>query len=108
MKTLVVHEIDTEEAQALLSAEPGCQLIDVRELWEYEQGHLPGALTVPLGELPTRMADLDPGRRICVVCARGMRSYEAACFLAERDFAEVVNLSEGTLGWMRRGLPLEN
>lgn len=107
MKTLAVHEIDSEEARTLLLADPRCQLIDVRELWEFEQGHLPGALPVPLPELPDRMAALDPSRRIYVVCARGMRSYEAACFLAERDFVEVVNLSEGTLGWMRRGFPLE-
>lgn len=107
MKTLVVHEIDCDELQALLQADSRCQLIDVRERWEYEQGHLPGALPVPLGELSERMADLDPDRRVYVVCARGMRSYEAACFLAERDFVEVVNLSEGTVGWMRRGFPLE-
>lgn len=107
MKTFLIHEIDSAEAHALLLTEPGCQLLDVRERWEFEQGHLPGAQPLPFGELAGRMAELDRHRPVYLVCAQGMRSYEAACFLAEREFAEVIHLSEGTLGWMRRGLPLE-
>lgn len=84
----------------------GAGIVDVRERWEYERGHLPGARNVPLGELPGRAGALGEGP-IVLVCASGNRSEEAARFLSRSGFGEVANLLGGTVGWARRGRPLE-
>ena len=84
----------------------GAQVIDVREPWEYEQGHLPDAKNVPLSELPERLHEF--AEPVVLVCASGNRSGQAARYLAEQGFAEVANLMGGTYGWAQRGLTLES
>lgn len=72
-------------------------LIDVREPSEFEEGTLPGALNVPLGELPNRMAELDRARRVVLLCRSGNRSGTAAHQLVDAGFVDVVNLVGGML-----------
>lgn len=83
----------------------GAQIVDVRETWEYEQGHLPGAVNIPLGQLPERTSELEPP--VVLVCASGNRSGQAAQYLSEQGYDEVGNLMGGTAGWRQRGLPVE-
>jgi phage shock protein E len=83
----------------------GAQLVDVREPWEYERGHLPGARNVPLSDIPVRAGELS--EPMVLVCASGNRSAEAAQYLVESGFREVGNLAGGTFGWIQRGLPIE-
>lgn len=84
----------------------GASIVDVREGWEYERGHLPGAINVPLGELPERMGELGRGP-VILVCASGNRSEKGARLLSRGGFGGVANLLGGTVGWARRGRPLE-
>jgi sulfur-carrier protein adenylyltransferase/sulfurtransferase len=74
-------------------------LLDVREPWEYELAHLPGATLIPLGTLPAAVATLDPSRPTVVYCHHGMRSLSAARFLAARGFHPVWNLEGGIDAW---------
>lgn len=74
-------------------------LLDVREPWEYDLAHLPGATLVPLGTLPAAVATLDPTRPTVVYCHHGMRSLSAARFLAARGFHPVWNLEGGIDAW---------
>jgi rhodanese-related sulfurtransferase len=71
------------------------QLVDVREPAELQRGTLPGAVNIPLGDLPHRMAELDPNRRVLLLCRSGNRSGHAARFLAQQGFGDVVNLAGG-------------
>lgn len=96
------HEIFPEELD--MWRQKGAQLIDVREPWEYAQGHIPGTKNIPLGELAGHSAELEGP--IVFVCASGNRSGRAAQHLAERGRSEVANLLGGTAGWRQRGLPL--
>jgi rhodanese-related sulfurtransferase len=73
------------------------QLIDVREPVEFAEGTLPGAINIPLGELPDRLAELDQNRRVVLLCRSGGRSANAAQFLATSGFEDVVNLEGGLL-----------
>ncbi|MEZ5246116.1 MAG: rhodanese-like domain-containing protein [Acidimicrobiales bacterium] len=73
------------------------QLIDVREPSEFSEGTLPGATNIPLGELPSRLGELDTERRVVLLCRSGGRSANAAAFLANAGFADVVNLAGGML-----------
>ncbi len=75
----------------------GSQLIDVREPEEVAAGTLPGAVNIPLGELPYRTNELRHDRRIVLLCRSGARSGQAAGFLASRGFGDVVNLTGGML-----------
>ena len=75
----------------------GAQFIDVREPDEVAGGTLPGAANIPLGELETRSTELDPSRRIVLLCRSGGRSTQAAKYLTSIGFTDVVNLESGML-----------
>jgi hydroxyacylglutathione hydrolase len=103
-----IQDISVPELQQLLEENEGEPLIvDVREPWEYHQGHIPGAQLIPLGELAQRTDELDPNRPVVLVCATGNRSQTAAAVLGGSQFEKIYNLLEGTLGWRQHGLPLE-
>jgi rhodanese-related sulfurtransferase len=75
------------------------QLVDVREPDEVAGGTLPGAVNIPLGDIPARVGELDPSRRVVLLCRSGGRSGQAAEFLAASGFDDVVNLTGGMLAW---------
>lgn len=76
---------------------PSGQLVDVREPAEFATGTLPGAINIPLLELPDRLAELEKNRRVLLLCRSGARSANAARFLAASGFIDVVNLEGGML-----------
>ena len=78
---------------------PTGQLIDVREPHEYARGSLPGAVNIPLGTIPERMGELDPARRVVLLCKSGGRSTSAAEYLTANGFDDVVNLTGGMLAY---------
>ena len=82
----------------------GAHIIDVREPWEYAQGHLPGARNIPLGEFAVQGARLEGP--IVLVCASGNRSSSAAQYLAALGKQDVANLAGGTFGYAQH-YPLE-
>lgn len=77
----------------------GTQLVDVREPDEVATGSLPGAVNIPLGELPTRVAELSADRRVVVFCRSGGRSTQAAEFLTDCGFGDIINLAGGMLAF---------
>ena len=75
------------------------QLLDVRQLGEYREKHLPGAILIPLKELPDRMSELDPQKKTIVYCRSGARSRAAAQLLQQNNFPHVFNMTGGILDW---------
>jgi rhodanese-related sulfurtransferase len=97
----VPAEIDIftlEDAQAAGTV----ALIDVRQPDEYVDGHVPGAVLVPLNDLPDRLADLPPERPLYVICRTGARSSAAVEFLREMQ-VEAINIAGGTKAWVEAG-----
>lgn len=82
----------------------GLAILDVREGFEWDAGHIDGALHVPLGELSGRLADLPDGQTL-VVCKVGGRSGQAVAWLAQQGY-DVVNLDGGMLEWEAAGRPM--
>jgi rhodanese-related sulfurtransferase len=82
-------------------------LVDVREVEEFEQGHIPGAVNIPLNDVPARINEITTEKPVVLVCSRGSRSGMAAEFLEGHGYRDLYNLVDGTLGWMMRGLPTE-
>lgn len=81
-------------------------ILDVRETNEFEAGHAPGAVSIPLGELRARLAEVpNVDGSLLVVCRSGVRSQAAAEFLADRG-VEVANVAGGTLAWHAAGKTL--
>ena len=76
-------------------------IVDVRELWEYNSGHIPSAINMPWnsGVLEERYAELPTGTDIIVVCRSGNRSVSASLFLDGREFEGVFNMLGGMLDW---------
>jgi len=79
-------------------------VLDVREPAEWAAGHVPGALHIPLGELPGR-THLVPSGQLLVVCHVGGRSARATMFLRQQGF-EAVNLAGGMAAWEAANRPL--
>lgn len=90
-----------EEARAFIKTHPrdAYQILDVRQPREYEQGHLAGALLMPVKEVTTRIAELDRNKPLLVYCHLGMRSKAACQLLLAEGFREVYNMSGGIVAW---------
>jgi hydroxyacylglutathione hydrolase len=102
-----VEDITVAELNAMLSNGNNMVVVDVRELWEYRQGHVPGARLLPLGDLATRVVELDHATPTVVICASGNRSQSASALLGRKGFAKVYNVLGGVTDWIDAGLPVE-
>lgn len=75
-------------------------IIDVREVFEFDEGHAVGAVNIPLGELGNRLDELPQnGEQFFVICRSGGRSGKAVQALRSRDY-DAVNIAGGTLEWI--------
>ncbi|MDP3182891.1 MAG: rhodanese-like domain-containing protein [Desulfobaccales bacterium] len=92
-----VSSMEAEEARAYLAQHPEgfFTLLDVRQPWEYEESHIPGARLIPLPQVHDSYKELDPNKPTLVYCAIGGRSRVAAQMLSGFDFREVYNLAGG-------------
>ncbi len=97
------EEIGPDDVAAWL--EGGAALIDVRETWEFERGHVPGAVNVPMSEITERLDDVPDN--VVLVCNSGSRSAHVAGYLAINGYKKVANLVGGTAGWVEAGFGIE-
>jgi rhodanese-related sulfurtransferase/TusA-related sulfurtransferase len=74
-------------------------IVDVRESAEYAFDHIPNAISIPLGELQSRLNELDKDNAVYVVCRTGNRSDFASQKLAENGFTNVMNVVPGMSQW---------
>ena len=100
-----IQDVSAPELKALLADGSGSRpvVVDVREPWEYAQGHIPGAVLIPLGQLASRLGELDPSTPVAAVCASGNRSQSAAALRGQKGFPKVYNLLDGMYGWQSSG-----
>lgn len=102
----VVPQVTAEELAAQLSRGE-VALLDVRAASEWEAGHIPGVLNIPLGALTGRLDELPRDRTIVLQCQGGGRSSIAASVLQAHGVEQVANLARGFQGWQAAGLPVE-
>jgi len=77
-------------------------IIDVREAWEFEAGHVPTALNMPLSSVPDQLASLPKDKTIWVICQSGGRSMTAANYLGTEGY-QAVSVVGGTGAWITAG-----
>lgn len=82
-------------------------LLDVREPDEWVAGHAPGALHVPMGDLPARLAELPRDSDVVLVCHGGGRSSRATAWLLDQGYS-CRNLTGGMVAYAAAGHPLES
>ncbi|MCX6460721.1 MAG: rhodanese-like domain-containing protein [Actinobacteria bacterium] len=83
----------------------GAYLVDVREVNEWEQGHAPSAVLVPMSQITGRLDEIPSDGTVYVICAGGVRSAEVAAWLI-RQGRDAVNVAGGMNDWMTLGLPV--
>ena len=82
-------------------------VLDVREQWEYDEGHIPGVTLIPMGEVANRLSEIPTDKSVIVTCRSGNRSSQVATFLRDQGFTNVHNMEGGILAWQQAGLPVE-
>ena len=76
-------------------------LLDVREPWELEKASIEGSKNIPMGDVPTRVRELDPEAHIVVVCHHGVRSLTVTNWLRQQGFEKAQSMRGGIDGWAR-------
>jgi len=101
-------DVGNLEATRLINSS-NAVLVDLREPKEYEGGHLPNAVHIPLSQLESRGSELSKvvGRPVVAYCMTGNRGRSAAGALARLGFTEIYALTGGFRGWKDAGLPVE-
>ena len=78
-------------------------VLDVREPWECQTASVPESgfalLRIPMGQLPARIRELDPGHPVACLCHHGARSLQVAHFLKGHGFSRVANITGGIHAW---------
>jgi rhodanese-related sulfurtransferase len=92
-KTILPEELE----QRLLSGEQ-VNVVDVRELEEWQWGHIPGIKLIPLSEFVERVGEIDPEQETILVCRSGSRSGRACEYLLQFGY-NVVNMVGGMNAW---------
>jgi molybdopterin/thiamine biosynthesis adenylyltransferase/rhodanese-related sulfurtransferase len=94
-----VPEINVTELKQKLDRKDKFVLLDVREPFEWDIARIPGAKLIPLGELPSRMSELDSADDIVIHCKSGGRSAKAVRLLQEAGFSKLHNVTGGITAW---------
>ncbi|HEX5449560.1 MAG TPA: ThiF family adenylyltransferase, partial [Gaiellaceae bacterium] len=100
-----IREVDARAAQELT----GARWLDIRELDEWQEGQIPGAIHIPRGNLESRIESAIPDKsaQLVVYCAAGNRSAFGAKTLAELGYTDVVSLKGGFTDWKRSGFAID-
>lgn len=80
----------------------GATVVDVREPAEYIEGHVPGAVLVPMAQLSSRLPDIPKAGTVYVVCRSGNRSKASSEVLSRAGY-DAVSVAGGTMGWIQAG-----
>jgi rhodanese-related sulfurtransferase len=100
-----VEVVHAEVSAVPLTLDESVVLLDVREDDEWQRGHAEGAQHIPMGDVPTRIDEIDRDATLYVVCHAGGRSLRVAQYLARNGF-EPINVTGGMLAWEQAGRPV--
>ncbi|HEY9712514.1 MAG TPA: rhodanese-like domain-containing protein [Chroococcales cyanobacterium] len=99
--------ISTGELKQALQEGDGLLVVDLRRVGEYDTGHVPGAINIPLAELPGKIGQLPKDRTLAIICAGGYRSSIGNGVLERSGVNQAINVLGGTAAWKNAGYPVE-
>ena len=100
-----VNDISVEEVYEIISSNQDYIILDVRTPEEFKEGHIEGAILIPVSELGGRLDELPKDKPIITYCKSGGRSGNAAEILVENGFRKVYDMG-GILDWQEEGYPV--
>ena len=92
--------LSVDQTSQLIESEADLQLVDVRTQEEWDEGHIAGAIHIPVDELGGRLSELDKTKPTVTYCAAGGRSARALNLLEQEGFNTKGHLAKGIRGWM--------
>ena len=96
-----MKQLGPTELKARLAAGDKLQLLDVREDWEFQTARIEGSILIPMGQVASRIAELDSAAETVVICHHGGRRMQVAGLLEQLGFPNVINLAGGVDAWAR-------
>jgi glyoxylase-like metal-dependent hydrolase (beta-lactamase superfamily II)/rhodanese-related sulfurtransferase len=100
LEVATLEQIDVAELRSRLG---DLAIVDVRRPGEYQSGHVPHAVNVPLSELAQHIDAIDRSKPLAIICQSGYRSSAAASILQRNSFAALYNVTGGTSAWIASG-----
>ncbi|MBT2624170.1 sulfurtransferase TusA family protein [Bacillus sp. ISL-32] len=94
-----IPEISLEAFKQKVESDEPLNILDVREVEEYEEAHIPGVVHIPLGEVEKRSSELNIDDEIYIICHSGRRSEMAAQTMKKQGFKKLVNVVPGMRNW---------
>lgn len=98
--------VSVRDLQSALAQNPAPTLIDVREPFEYAEGHVEGSVLVPLATVAARAGEFPKDEPVYVFCRSGNRSLQAAQTLVAAGHTDVRNVEGGIVAWTAARLPV--
>ncbi len=93
------HEIQPSEVKNWLEENKDFQIIDVRESYEYNGGHIEGSKLISLGQIQSRLSEIDKDKPTVFVCHSGSRSGMACQFATSNGYEDSYNMVGGMMSW---------
>lgn len=103
-----IREVNSSQAVQLMNHD-GAVVVDVCEPKEFQAGHIPGSVNIPVTSLGDRLLELEKhkSKPVIVSCRSGQRAKKGALVLRKHGFETVYRLAGGTVSWQRDNLPVE-
>lgn len=99
-------DVSVEEASQLIENNPGLVILDVRTVSEFDEGHIEGAINIPVNEVADRLSEISKDDDLLVYCRTGNRSGAAVGILEDAGYTRIYHMHEGISVWIQRGFPV--
>ncbi|GAB4461843.1 MAG: hypothetical protein Fur0044_53580 [Anaerolineae bacterium] len=98
-----IREVSAQDLKARLDKGDEIVVVDMRQSWEYQHGHIPGATHMFVNEIPARLNELPKDKDIVFQCWTGNTSLQASAYLIENGWSaeRVASLEGGIAGWVQ-------
>jgi len=99
----MLRQLSAGDLNTMLQAPPDQRpiVIDVREPWEVQLARIEGSTQLPMGEIASRIQEIDPAHPTVVICHHGVRSLQVVAYLQRQGFDNLHNLQGGIDAWSR-------
>jgi phage shock protein E len=99
-------DVSIQEAIELMEQKSDLVILDVRTVGEFGDGHIKGAINVPVDELASRLDELSKDDELLVYCRTGNRSGSAVSILSDAGYTKIYHMHEGISVWIQQGHPV--
>ena len=103
MEPMHITEVSPEQLKARLDRGDDVVVVDLRQAWEHHAGHIPGALSLFIEEIPLRLSELPADVDMVLQCWHGHSSLDVAAYMIQQGWpaSRIASLSGGMAGWVQ-------